>query len=247
MNKPFSSAQISLCEGEQGDGKSNTAVARVIDAAISHIVAVRKQDGTEIKAAPLTTDDKQWLKSKGYSYTFDTVKLYYPDFGWKVMRIPHDGIIVPSINIFCNFHLYGVVYTFGTLAQIIEWFDAGIIQDGYLVLDENYIGGNAREGMGSLGRALTKYSMSFRKRHLHVILIYPHEKMADWIFRWAVRERIMCSNNEKTHYITLTIKRRKQPTKTISYYSPQYWKYYWTDEMFKLSTREVGKAVAAAK
>ncbi len=186
---PLSHADVCIVEGEQGEGKSTVAVARVVDA-------------------------------------------YKKD---------------PTIKIFCNFHLYGVPYVYGTLGQIIEWLDAGIIQDGHLVLDENYIGGNARESMGSLGRALTKYSMSFRKRHLRVIMIYPHERMADWIFRWAVRERILCSYNEKTHYITLTIKRRRLPTKTVSFYAPQYWKYFWTDELFQLPTRDVGKAVAAAR
>ncbi len=189
MAKPLSYAPITLIEGEQGNGKSNTAVARVVDA-------------------------------------------YKKD---------------PTIRIFCNFNLYGIPYVHATLAQIIEWLDAGIIRDGFLLIDEHYIGGNARESMNAFGKVLAKFSMTIRKRHLHVILIYPHERMADWIYRWAVTERILCSYDERNHMITLIVKKRKSRPKTIRYYAPQYWGYYDTDELPRLPAKQIGRAIEAAR
>lgn len=244
-SQPLSHARICLCEGEQGEGKSVTAVARVIGASIRSIVAIRNgENGKEYKAVALSKDDKEWLRAKDIPYFFDTVKMQLED-DWHIGRIPDNYIIVPSIGIFCNFHLYGVEYTYATMAQIIEWLDKGLIRDGYLVLDENYITGNARESHAAFSRALTKYSNTFRKRHLNVIMMYPHERMADWIYRWAVREWILCSYDEKTYIVTLTIKKRREREKVVSFYAPQYWKYYDTDELPRLPASQVDKAKEA--
>ena len=190
MNKPLSRAPIVIVEGEQGSGKSNTLVARAVDA-------------------------------------------YKKD---------------PNIRIYANFHLFGIKYVFLPLPQLLSLLNSGLIRDGYLLIDEGYISGNAREGMSSLVRVITKMSNQIRKRHLHLYLATPNSRQLDWQFRWAQTEHIFCDFNDKTKYITLTIRKKGvRKAQIVSYYAPQYWKYYNTDEIFELPENQIAKALASVQ
>ncbi len=249
VDKPFSYAKVAICSGDQGSGKSNTIVARAIDAAIASIVGLQRvSDGFIYKVSPLSKEEKIILKEKGYVLSYDTIKLYLPDGSVKITSIPPKHIILPSIRIFPNFHLYGVEYSLCTIAQIVEWLDAGIIRDGRLLIDEYHIAGNARDSMTSLGKALSKYSFTYRKRHLNVDIACAHEKLADFTARLVVTEHISCINDPETNNITLTITGKGHPRpKEVTYWGKQYWKYYNTDELFRLPGSAVEKAVAQAR
>ncbi len=185
--KPLSYAPIHLVEGEQGSGKTNTMVARVVDA--------YKKDHT--------------------------------------------------LKIYCNFHLFGIPYVYLPLHIMIQYLNSGLIRNAYLVIDEGYIGGNAREGMSSLVRVITKMANQIRKRHLHFYIATPNARQLDWQFRWAKTENILCSYDDKTRMITVMIKnkRKYKRPRIITYYAPQYWPYYDTDEQFKIPEGQIAKAL----
>ena len=250
MQQPFSYAHVAMIVGDQGSGKSNTGTARIVEDALDNIVAVKRlSDGAEFKAESLTKEERINLLEKGYKPTFDTVKLYLPDGKIHIAPVPPNHVIIPSINIFTNFHLYGIRYTYcPTWATIIQWLEAGIICDGRLTIDEYHIGGNARDFMSSLGKALSKYSFTYRKRHLNVDILCVHKRLADWTMRLVVTENIMCSYDEKTRVITYTQKGRGQTkAQEHSYYAPYYWKNFKTDELFKLTESQVGGAVSMGR
>jgi len=185
--KPLSYAPIHIVEGEQGSGKSNTMVARVVDA--------YKKDNT--------------------------------------------------IKIYANFHLYGIPAVYLPLHRMIQYLNSGLIRDAYLLVDEGYIGGNSREGMTALVGVITKMANQIRKRHLHFYIATPNSRDLDWRFRWAKTENIMCSYDSKTKMITVMIKNKhkyKRP-RIITYYASQYWKYYDTDEQFKIPEGQIAKAL----
>jgi hypothetical protein len=246
---PFSYAKVSLLSGDQGSGKSNTGTARIIDDAIAHIVAIkRSDDGKEFQARALDKDEKRWVASKGYVVTFDTVKVKTSSQGWRIMQIPPKFIIIPSIHIYCNFHLFGVRYMYLTWPEIIEMLEAEKLADGRLSIDEFHMFGNVRDCMSSLGKVLAKDSYTFRKRHLNVDIMCANERLADFAVRLVVTERRLCSYDSATKMVTNTItgKNYKQP-KEISYPAWQYWKYYKTDELFHAPSGQVNKAIAQAR
>lgn len=190
MVAPLNYAPIHIVEGEQGCGKSNTIVARAVDA-------------------------------------------YKKD---------------PTIRIYANFHLYGVRAMYLPLPVMIEYLNTGLIREGYLLIDEGYIAGNAREGMTALVRLVMKLSNQIRKRHLHLYVATPNARQLDWQLRWAKTESIICSYNPKNKMITLVIKNKHKYRKPriVSYYAPLYWKYFNTDEQFELPDSQIAKAIAGA-
>jgi len=195
MARSMNKAEISIIEGEQGAGKTNTAVAKLVDA---------------IK----------------------------------------DGI---NTKIFTNFHLYGIRYVYTDLATIVEYLNTKLMsatkdEEVYVVIDESYIGGDARRGATLLSQVLTWFGSQIRKRRLHLILIAQHGRMVDWRFRFFMTEHIICSFNEKTNYITLSITRKGEKKKrAINYYAPEYWKYYDTNELPQIPQKILDKVLTGAR
>jgi len=189
--KAMNRAEICLCEGEQGSGKTCTAVGKVVDA-------------------------------------------YHKD---------------STTKIFANFHLYGIKYVYADLGTIVEYLNSSLITEGYIVIDESYIGGDARRGMSLLTQVLTWFGSQIRKRGLHLILIAQHGRLIDYRFRLFMTEHILCSYNEKTHMITLDVVERgsRKKKREYSYYGPQYWKYYNTNELPQIPESLLAKALMTAR
>lgn len=152
-----------------------------------------------------------------------------------------------SIKIFTNFKMYGIRHVHLTLPMMVEYINSKLLKDGYLIIDEAYIGLEAREGQSMLTKVITYVGMQSGKRRLHLIIIVQHGKMIDWRYRWLMTEHIICRYNEKTRMVTLTIKnRRSKKNRTVSYYAPQYWKYFDTEEIFDIPDSKLAKALAGA-
>lgn len=235
MVKPLSHAPIALIEGEQGSGKSTVAVARIVDHYHKRAIEI-------------------YLATKGVvaevlSYNVDTRIARIRRNGQKLqIRIPDDYKIYSDLKIFTNFHLYGIRYKYCTYPEMLALLQDGTLKDGRLTIDEGYITSNAQETLSPFTKAVSKFSMTARKRHLHLDFLYPHARMATWITRWAWAEHIMCTYDEHNEYITLDIQRKGMPrTKTIRMYAPPYRRYFDTDELFKLTQDQIGRAVANAQ
>ena len=187
---PFTESPITLIEGEPRSGKTNTAVARVVDA-------------------------------------------YRED---------------PSTKIFTNFHLYGIKYVLIDLATLLEYLNSKLLKDGYVIIDEAYIGLNARDGMAIINKIGTWFGMQAGKRRVHLIVIVQHGRMVDWIYRWLMSEHILCSYNAKTRMITLQVKKKNaKRIRVINYYAPQYWSYYDTEEIVEIPDSKIAKAIVGAR
>lgn len=251
MTSPFSYAHVCLIEGEQGSGKSVTGTGRLVDKSIKHIVAIeRYSDHSKIDAEALTKEEKFDLVSKGYQVPFNTVKLNFPDGRQIIRPIPSDYLIVPGIRIFTNFHLFGIKYVYcRNIGMIVELLDHEVIRDGLLSIDEYQMQGNARESMTGLGKALSQQSFTYRKRHLDVDIMCAHKRLADWTSRLIVSDHISChlEDMEKPNMVTLDIKLKGKPTKTVTYDASIYWPFYLTDEIFKLRRELYENAVAEGR
>ena len=220
MKQPFSSAHVSFITGDQGGGKSVTAVGRIVDSYYKDCVLNYSIDKLHIDCIV-----------KGFDRRSRIAKIKH-NGQLKLIRIPQDYKLHSDMRIFTNFHIYGIPYVFcPSFDHIVSWLDADIIKEGRLTIDEYYIGGNARESMGKLGRKLMKHSYQYRKRQLEVDIICPIARLADWSIRTIPTERILCSYNEKTFQVTLTINKKGiQGSREVTYDARQYFANYFTNE-----------------
>ena len=98
-------------------------------------------------------------------------------------------------------------------------------------MDEAQVGISARSSMSSIGKEMEVQSFQYGKAMLNVIIITHMARLIDWTARTIPTERISCSFDKRTWTITYTRKKKgEQGTKTVSFYAPQYYPYFWTNE-----------------
>jgi hypothetical protein len=235
-SKPFAYAHVTIVSGDQGGGKNTTCVARVRDAYDGDCIKIYLQDVRGIDN----------VKVLSYDRHSRIAKIHYKGVD-KLIRIPIEYKLHSPMKIFSVLHLYGIPHVYCTWGQIVEWLNGDAIKDAWLLLDQYEIAGNAREGMGALGKYLEKKSYQFRKRHLEVYVLVPMERLADWTMRGIATERIYCTRDENTNMITLKIKKKGvRGTRTVTYYASEYWRNFDTDEEIRLPDSQVQKAINAA-
>jgi hypothetical protein len=240
-HKPLAYAPISLVEGEQGSGKNVYVCSEAVDATFANATSIKLADGHEFKCSPVLDDGGYPIIGK--------VKVHLSTKDLIVKCPAGSCVIAEDVRVYANFHFYGIRAAYFTLAQIIEHLNDGTIGFGYLYLDEHYMGGNAREGMSTVVRAITKLTNQMRKKHIHLTYLTPHARQIDWLERSSVRKRVFCeSYDEETHMCTYTVQEKGvRGTRTKQYYAATYFKYYWTDEQISMGETAVGKAILAAQ
>jgi hypothetical protein len=228
---PFTEAKVTFIAGEQGSGKSVTAVARIADA-------------YDNKCVELWCEKYLKKKVKSKSYNRDTrIAVIILNGIKKKIHIPEKYDLQEPMRvknyedcpmrIFSNIHLYGIVYKFvPSYRHIVAWLKRGIIKDCYLLMDEYQQGGNARESMSSVGRELTKQNQQFRKGQMYVFIITPMDRLADWSARLVPTERIDAESfDKKTGMVTIKIRRKGvKGVREVIYNSKYYRRFYWTNE-----------------
>lgn len=151
----------------------------------------------------------------------------------------------PNTRIMANFHLFGIRYVYRpTIVEIMAFLTEHNIQECIIVVDEAYIEAEARRSMNPMTVLFTWYAQQMRKRKIELYIIVQNGRFVDWRFKWIMTTRVMCKYNEKNHNIQLTIKDIKKGTeKIVSYYAPQYWKYYDTYELPHIPQKMIEKAL----
>lgn len=220
-NTPFNYAHVTFITGEQGGGKSVTAVARVMDAHYKDCVEVYCRDRLGINCVSKSFDRKNRIAKIKHNGLL------------KLIRIPWSYKLHSDIKVFSNISLFGIPYTFiPSFQHLAKWLGDGTISEGWLILDEYYLGGYARESMSALARRLSQLSQQFRKRQLEVIVMCQLARMADWTMRITPTEHISCSYDVRNHKVTLNIRKRGiKGEKVVVYDSRPYWGNYWTNEL----------------
>ena len=235
--KPLTYACATIIDGEQGSGKSMSAIAIPVDATFDNLTEVIL-NGEKVKAEPVRNNEGDALVG-------------YARINGKVLKLPDgSGAIAENVRVIYNGHLYGIRYVHMELAEIIEHLNSKdeLLKHCYLIIDEAYIGADRREGMSPLVRVLSKLSKQLRKRHIHLIMCTPDSSELDLRFQKIEVEHIACSYDEDTEMITKFIRNRKKYKRTIevSYSSKLYRRYYDTDEIYQLTDVQIERAMAMA-
>lgn len=220
FQEPFDEAHISLIEGPQGGGKSNFAVGRPVDSWYKD--AVRRFF--------LEAYNREVIV-KSYDRRKRIAKVIY-NGEKKFWRVPEDAKLRSPMRIFSNIHLYGVPYVFcPSFNHILFWLRQGLIVNGYLIIDESYVGIAARDSMTKLTKQLQKQSMQFRKMQLEVEIITPLASLIDKTARAIPTEHVLCSYDKKKKEVTAIIRKRGEDSpRTVTYDATQYYGNYRTNE-----------------
>lgn len=240
--KPFTYAPVTIIEGEQKSGKTETAVTRVVDPTFANITGVKLASGIIVKAQPVL--NKEGYPIIGYG------RLWLPNQEPRTMKIPPKScVIADSIKIISNGHLYGIRYAYMKLRGIIEHLNDGTLRDCYLTIDEAYIGGDRRDGLSPLVKVISKLGWQIAKRHITLTMCLPDSSVLDLRFQKLETEHIITSYDETTRKITMFIRNTKKykRVREVSYYAPLYWKYYNPDEEFELPEVQLTRALAMAE
>jgi len=204
-----------------GEGKTNSATAIIADEYFAHITKIVSPEGYEFPVEP---------------YKLDRVKLLpLPNASGqksKIITIPEDFSTISDTRIFCNYHLFGMEYVLCDPITMMEHLNSGLVSHGKMIIDEAYITGEARRGMNTLSLIYTWFAQQMRKRDIELYLLVQHGRFIDWRFRYIAKRKILCRYNEKTHMIKLLIQNLGKGTeKLMSFYAPQYWKFFDTNEL----------------
>lgn len=240
--KPLSYARVTIIDGEQGSGKSMSAVAIVVDATFENVTSIVLPSGETVKAEPYRNKVSKGYALVGYARIWIDGKP-------RVMQVPPKSCVVAdSVRVIYNGHLHGIRYAHMELEDIIKNLNGGMIKNCYLIIDEAYLTGDRREGLSPLVKAMTKLSKQMRKRHVHLIMCTPDSTELDLRFQKIEVEHIVCSYDEITEMVTKFINNRKKYKKTreISYSSKLYRKYFDTDEIFEMTDVQIERAMAMA-
>ena len=240
--KPFTYAPITIIEGEQRSGKSETAVTRMVDPTYANLTSVKLASGVVVKAEPV-------LNKMGYPI-IGIARLWLPGQEPKILKVPPKSILrADGIKVIYNGHLYGVRYAHMKLPEIIEHLNDGTIRDCYLTVDEAYIGGDRRDGLSPLVKTISKLGWQIGKRHIHFTMCLPDSSVLDLRLQKVETEHIVCSYDDSRHRITMFIRNRKKykRPREVSYDARTYFKYFNTDENFELTDVEIARAIAMAQ
>lgn len=227
MGEPFDEAHVTIIEADQGGGKSVTATGMVVDAYYNDCVRIWCEE-KKIAGVVKGYDRKQRIAR---------VKI---DGETKYFKIPLDYKLHSPMRIFSNCHLYGIPYVYiPSFAHLLKWLRIGLIVNAWLLVDEAYVGANARDSMTAFGKALEKQGFQMRKMQLDVVIITPHAKLIDRWLRVVPTKHIIAScrkyrgKDGKKHWdVTLTIRKRgEKRSRTLPPYdATQYFPNYKTNE-----------------
>lgn len=217
---PFSEPDVTLITGKQRSGKTMTAVARIKDAYDRDCVRIYCKEVLGID-----------VDAKGYDRKRRTAKIKR-NGKVRIIHIPSTYQLHSPLKIFCNFHLLGIPFVYcPSFRFIIEGLKTELITDGYLVMDELYIGTYNRDSMGFTSKSLAKLSNQYAKGMLRVIMIAPIASQLTWEQRLAPNEVIETSYDKNTKQVTCHIKKKGiRGTKVVPYDATKYMGNYWTNE-----------------
>ena len=216
-----------------GSGKTCTLTGLIVDRARETACAIQAPPHKGGFIYPVTPFKGELVAIKGR------------DGETKIITIPRDYTIIPSAQIFTNYKLYGIKYVRCTVHDLFQWLNNDIIMDGILGIDESYIELESRRSGSHSNVILTHFLQQVRKRHLELYLLVQHGRFLDWRSKYIATREITCRFDERTQRVHLIIKNvRKNKERTISYWAPQYWRFFDTDETPEMPDKMYSKAIS---
>ncbi len=252
-------ANVTMIEAPMGEGKTVTVTGIVIDDYFAHVTGVWSPSGNYFRARPykgewieifppeeILAPSRQLVDTAGNVISsYQPAPIHYDVPKSKIIHAdPAQGWLCESdTKIFANFHLFGVRSVYCDPKVMLENLNTPTMQNCKMVIDEAYLGGDARRNSNTMTLVLTWFAQQMRKRNIELFLLVQHGRFIDWRFRFIAKRKILCRYNEKNHIVRLLVQNLGKGTeKPFSYWSPQYWKYYDTNELPPIPQEMIARA-----
>lgn len=238
-------ADVRCLLGDQGTGKTNTAVALVVDDCYAHLTGIiNPKTGEYYKARPLNENEQKFLASKKIAYhKLKHIRVFGNDGSSKIVVKPAGWVIDSPIKVFSNFHFYGVRFRYIEVETIIENINSDVLMNGWIVLDESILT-DKRDTMTTVGKMMAWFGAQARRRKLHMIIIAQYANMLQSRFNLFATTRVQCSYDKNSHIISLDVNRTSEFMDKVDFYAPDYWKFFKHDELVKVPQSKVDKVMA---
>ena len=257
-------ANVTLIEAPMGEGKTVTATGIIVDDYLAHVTGVWSPSGNYFKARSykgewieifppeeLLVPSKQLVDPQGNVIsTLQPQVSHYDIPKSKIIHAdPSKGWFIESdTKVFANYHFYGIRAVFCDPAVMLDNLNNGVISHCKMIIDEAYIQGEARRGMNTLSLMYTWFAQQMRKRDIELFLLVQHGRFIDWRFRYIAKRKILSRFNDKTFEVRLLVQNLAKGTeKPFRYWSPQYWKYYDTNELPEIPQEMISRGKRWAK
>lgn len=217
---PFEEAKVTLIDGDQRSGKTCTGVAKIVDRYYQDCVRIYCKDVPKLDC-----------DVKSYDWRSRVAKISVGGVV-KAFVIPESYKLRSYMRIFSNLHLFGIPYVFvPSFRHCLKWLKMGFMSYGWFLMDEAQVGINARSSMTEVVKEMEVQSFQYGKAMLNVIMIAHIPRLVDWTARTIPTEKLSCTYDKRTKMVTYTRRKKGEPgIKEVTYYAPQYWPFFWTNE-----------------
>lgn len=238
------SADLRLLLGEQGNGKTCTSVALVVDDVFAHIDSLVFPTGEFRKAETLKPDDIDFLKSHKIAYDpLKHIRVFSEDCKTSKIIVKPQGCIVGSpVKVFANFHFYGIKFVFLTLPLILEHLNDEFMTDGWCILDESILT-NKKDTMTREGKLMSKLGAQLRRRGLHTVINSQFADQVQSLFNRFATTRVHCSYDKITKMVSLEVNQKSEVMRSTSFYEPKYRPFYKHDEIVEIPQNQINEAL----
>lgn len=245
-------ADIRNFTGDQGQGKSCSGVAVVVDDCFLNLTGLITPTGAIIKAKSLNEDETERIQRKEPKATdihLRYMRVYSPDgLSSKIIEKPKGWMIDTPIRVFCNFHFYGLRFVYVDTELIVshmnENIETALIKNGWVVLDESFMT-DKRDTMSSVGKMMSWFGAQGRRRNLHVVLISQFLDMQQSRLVRFGNTRVLCSYNKHTQMVHLDVNRKSEVMRSCDYKASDYWRFYQHDELVQVPQYRIDRTLKA--
>lgn len=227
-----------LVEAPMGGGKTNSVSGLITDDCFAGIYSIESPSGMIYPCSPYTI-----LSDPNYPQTLGDMIVRLQCEDERLVKIPPDFKINTSVKIFANYHLYGLPYVYADFKTVLGLMNTDTMKGCKWVIDEGWLGADARKGMSPLTILITQYAQLMRKMEIDLYWITQHARFLDWRIRYIAKRKILTKYNKETNICRLLIQDLVKGTEKVGhYYGPIYWRYYDTNEVPPMPDSVVAKA-----
>lgn len=250
INTPMSFADVRLFFGDQGQGKSITAVASMVDDVYQYVTHIVSPEGEIIKAHALNEEEQAFLqapmKDGGLGILYDHLKYMriFNDDGTKskIVSVPVNYVVLSPVKVFANRTLYGLRYMKTGFEELIAYINTPLMTNGWVVISESVLV-DKRDTGTLVGKFMVWFAAECRKRHLRMVIDSQYPSMVQSRFHLFATTRVECSYDSDSMIVSLDVNKNSPIMNSTTYYSYHYRRFFNTDEHMEIPQGRIDKAL----
>ena len=243
-------ADIRTLNGDQGHGKSVTAVALPVDDYYANLNQVVSPEGELFRARALNEDEQYLFEERGLYYDpLRHVRIFAgeaKDDRSKIITLPLNWTVLSPVKIFANFHFYGIKFVLIDAYSLIEYMNEdNFFRDAWVILDES-VQVDKQDTMTREGKLTQKFGAQVAKRDLHFVICVQYQHMLQSRMALFATTKVLCSYDSDTGIVSLDVNDNSPMMVSTDYYSIPYRRFYKRGEVIKVSQKKIDQILSTA-